>query len=508
MEEHARPKICICLTGKTVEEDLRILEQYRPLVDYVELRADCLDPSERFYSRTITEKAGLPCILTIRRQQDGGKFNDGEGVRLVLFAKALSFPRADARANYAFVDLESDFRAPVVEEACQTFGTRIIRSLIYNGGLPENLDAAFGQITQEEDEIPKFNVNPQSAADFIRFLEWSLQKPKREQLFIAGGPYGIISRLLAWRFGSLWTYASPIQSGMETAAPGHFDPKDLINIYNYDIVNDDTAIYTLIGQHSIIQSLSPYLHNTAFRQMGKNALLVLTPVDSFGEGLKLLEILHGKGAAVTVPFKEDVLPFLAFHSTDVKRIGACNTIVWKDASWAGYNTDADGFERSLLEFLGKQDISGLRATIIGAGGAAKSIALSLFRKGVKALVLNRTYSAGRDLARKYNFSYSHLDDRAIEQVSDYSNLIVQATSVGMDEESDPANFYEFKGSEAVFDLIYHPSKSVLLKRAEAAGCHIINGYKMLCYQAAGQYKLWMNEPPPEIYTLLGRNQVK
>jgi 3-dehydroquinate dehydratase/shikimate dehydrogenase len=502
MKDQDKPQICLSLTGTTIAEDLRILERYRSLVDYVELRADCLDPSERFYIRSFPEKAGHPCILTIRRRQDGGKFEDGEGVRLVLFAKALSFPMADANANYAFVDLEHDFRAPVVEEACRTFGTRIIRSFISRTGLPENLDTAYENLTQEEDEIPKLVVHPQNSAEFIRFLEWSQQRPQRAQILIANGPYGLASHLLAWRFGSLWTYASPRQCSKETGAPDLFDPLDLINIYNFDLVDADTVIYSLIGQHSITQSLSPYLHNTAFRKMGKNALLVPTPVDSFSDGLRILEVLGGKGAAITVPFKEDVLPFLSFHSTDVQRIGACNTLVWRNSSWAGYNTDADGFERSLLEFMGKQDISGCRATIVGAGGAAKSIALALFRKGARVLILNRTYSAGRDLARKYNFSYAHLDDRAADQISEYSNLIVQATSVGMKGEGDPINFYEFKGSEMVFDLIYHPSKTVLLKRAEAAGCRTINGYKMLCYQAAGQYKLWMNEPPPEIYAQL------
>jgi len=203
-----------------------------------------------------------------------------------------------------------------------------------------------------------------------------------------------------------------------------------------------------------------------------------------------------------VPFKAEILPYLSFHSTDVQRIGSCNTLVWRKGSWAGYNTDADGFEKSLLEFLGKQDIAGMRATIIGAGGAAKSVALALFRKGVQALVLNRTYSIGRDLARKYNFVYGHLDDRAIDLIAQYSDLIVQATSVGMKGEIDPINFYEFKGTEVVFDLIYHPAKTMLLKRAEAAGCRTLNGFKMLCYQAAGQYKLWMDEPAPEIYAQL------
>ncbi len=504
MEETTKPKICICLTGKTIDEDIRILDRYRSVVDYVELRADCLDPSERFYIRSFPERAGLPSMLTIRRTQEGGKFNDGEGVRLVLFAKALSFPKADPRANYTYVDLESDFHAPVVEEACRTFGTRIVRSRIMLDGLPENLDEAYDELTVEEDEIPHLVVHPQNSGEFIRFLEWSLARPPREQLLIAGGPYGVASRILQWRFGSLWTYASPLRFGMESAAPGQLDPFDLANIYNYDIVKHDTPLYTLMGQQSIAQSLSPYLHNTAFRKMNKDALLIPTPADSFTDGLRILELLGGKGSAITVPFKEDVLPYLSFHSTDVKRIGACNTLVWRDSAWAGYNTDADGFERSLIEFLGKEDLSGCKATIIGAGGAAKSIALSLFRKGARALIVNRTYSAGRDLARKYNFQYSHLDDRAIDAIYEYSDLIVQATSVGMKGEGDPISFYEFKGSESVFDLIYHPAKTPLLERAEASGCRIMNGYRMLCYQAAGQYKLWMDEPPPGIYAQLAQ----
>lgn len=499
MERNERPRICLCLTGKTIEEDLRILEQYRSLVDYVELRADYLDPDERFYIRSFPEKAALPCILTIRRTQDGGKFEDGEGVRLVLFARALSFPEADTRANYAFVDLESDFYSPVVEEACRTFGTRIVRSRHFLHGVPDNLDVVYEELTREEDEIPMLAVNPQSSKDFIHFLEWSRTLSPREQILVASGPYGIVSRILPWKFASSWTYASALQSDMDSAAPAQLDPLDLFHIYNYDIVHDTTNLYMLIGHPTIAQSLSPYLHNTAFRKMGKDALLVPTPVDSFSDGLHILEILQGKGAAITAPFKEDVLPYLSFHSTDVKRIGACNTLVWRDGAWAGYNTDADGFERSMLEFLGKQDISGCRASIVGAGGAAKSIALSLFRKGVRALIVNRTYSAGRELAKKYGFPYSHLDERAIDSISEYSELIIQATSVGMKGEYDPISFYEFRGSEAVFDLIYHPKKTRLLERAEAAGCRIQNGYKMLCYQAAGQYKLWMDEPPPDIY---------
>ncbi len=497
-----KPRICLCLTGRTHEENLRTLERFRDTVDLVEIRADFLDPGERFFIREFPRKVGIPCILTIRRTSDGGFFEDGEGVRLVLFAKALSYARADSRANYAYVDLEDDFHIPVIEEACRTFGTRIIRSSHYLHGLPPNLDEAWDRVSQEEDEIPRLVVQPSNSEQLLRFLEWGLALPPKERLILALGAYGVMSGILAWRLGSLWTYASSNRHTPLYREAGFLDPHTLRDIYRFDSIDEQTQLYTLIGQPSILASLSPYLHNTAFAKMGKNALIVPTPVDRIEHAVRILEMINGQGSAVTVPFKEDVLPLLSFHSTDVQRIGACNTLVRRQDSWAGFNTDADGFERSLIEFLGRQDLTGCRATIVGAGGAAKSVALALYRKGARCLILNRTYSTARELARKYNFHYSHLDERAIDLISEFSDLIVQATSVGMNTNEDPLAFYEFRGTEAVYDLIYHPAKTHFLARAESAGCRISNGYRMLCYQAAGQYKLWMNEPPPAIYAQL------
>ncbi|MCX7776074.1 MAG: type I 3-dehydroquinate dehydratase [Spirochaetaceae bacterium] len=491
-------KICLSLAGKTIDENLRILEQYRDKVDLVELRADFLEPSEKFYIRIFPEKARIPSLLSIRRASDGGKFTDGEGVRLVLFAKALSYARSDVSANYAYVELEDDFHIPAIEEACRTFGTRIVRSHHYQKGLPENLDEALAALSREDDEIPRLDVAIQSSGEALRFLRWWIALPPAERIFTLTGVYGLFGHILSSRLGSMWTYARS-RHPSDASDRFLFDPAVLHDIYHLREYGPQTELYALLGQKSIAASLSPLIHNTAFRTLEKNALFFPLVVDRIEDGLALLELLGCKGAAITVPFKEDVLPYLAFRSTDVQRIGACNTLVLRDGAWAGYNTDADGFERSLMQFLGRTDLEGMRATIIGAGGAAKSVALSLYRKGAHCLILNRTIMAARELARKYNFLYGHLDDRSIDLISSYSELIVQATSVGMDSEDDPLNFYEFKGTEAVFDLVYHPPRTALLKRAEAAGCQVTNGYRMLCYQAAGQYKLWMNEPPPEIY---------
>jgi len=493
--------VCICLTGKTISQNLEILEKYRDVVDIAELRADFLDPAEKFFIRAFPEKAGLPCILTVRRKSDGGLFEDGEGVRLVMIAKALSYARADASANYAYVDLEDDFHMPAIEEACKTFGTRIIRSRHYLSGIPENFDEVWENLTQEEDEIPKLAVTPRNSAELAQLLVWANTVPQKEKLIIGMGTYGFPTRILAGRIGSHHTYTSPKADESSLAAPGQIDPETFARIYRGREATADFDLFVLLGGPSILGSLSPSLHNSAFKKAGKKALIVPMPSDSIESVLQSMNILKAKGAAITVPLKEEILPYLAFRSTDVRAIGACNTLIMREGGWAGYNSDADGFERSALEFLGRDDFSGLKVTIVGAGGAAKSVALSIFRKGGKAVILNRTLATARSLAKKFDFLYGPLDDRAIDLVSEYSDFIVQATSVGMQggTPGDPLEFYEFDGHEAIFDLIYKPSKTALLSRAEASGCRIRNGYDMLRYQAEGQYKIWMDEDPPSGY---------
>ncbi|MCE1157895.1 MAG: type I 3-dehydroquinate dehydratase [Spirochaetia bacterium] len=490
--------VCLCLTGKTLAANLAALDEHRQYVDLVELRADCLDPSEKFLIRSFPEKAGLPCILTVRRKSDGGCFVDGEGVRLVMIAKALSFASSDARANFAYADLESDFHMATIEDACRTFGTRIIRSVHYTEGIPQDLDAAYEALIQEDDEIPKLAVRPRSAAELSRLVAWASGLPKRDRLILGMGDYGFPSRILASRMGSLFCYTSLGNADMPLAAPGQTSPESFVETYRGRDTKVDSDLYALLGDRSILSSLSPSLHNTAFRSLKKDALLVPMPSETIEEALENLGLFNVKGAAITVPHKEAVLPYLSFQSTDVQRIGACNTLVAREGGWAGYNTDADGFERSVLEFLEREDFKGMKVTLIGAGGAAKSVALSLFRRGAECVVLNRTISTARALARKYGFIWGPLDDRAIEVVTRYSDLIVQATSLGMKGgiDGDPLEFYEFDGHEKVYDLIYKPSRTALLVRAEEAGCRTANGYTMLRYQAAGQYKLWMGELPP------------
>jgi 3-dehydroquinate dehydratase / shikimate dehydrogenase len=495
------PLVCLSLTAKTIAENLAALERYRDHIDIVELRADLLDPSEIFAVRDFPVLAGLPCILAVRRKCDGGGFIDGEGQRLVILAKAIAYARPDKSANYAYVDLENDFRVPSVEEACHTFGTRIIRSRHEIAGLPADLDEAWAELALEPHEIPKLAVTPKSAADFARLFTWASSLPPGERVIVGMGAYGMPSRVLAERIGTSIAYTSALRAGLPGAAPGHLDPVALEETYRFRALDRDTAVYALGGGVNVLASGMPKLHNAAFKAAAMNAVFVPIPSGDTASFLAALEATGARGAAVAVPLKESICTSLARCSPEVSDIGACNTLVREEKGWAGYDTDAKGFERALLEFLNVSDLRGLRATLVGAGGVAKAIAYVLADLGASAVVLNRTVSKARALAQRYGFAYGPSTEHSTELVADHSDIVIQATSVGMegDRQGDPLDWYDFSGREAVFDLIYRPECSALLTRAASAGCKTTNGWKMLRYQSAAQFKLWTGREPPASY---------
>jgi 3-dehydroquinate dehydratase/shikimate dehydrogenase len=495
------PLVCLSLTARTIAENLAVLERYRDKIDIIELRADLLDPSEAFAVREFPVLAGLPCILAVRRACDGGGFVDGEGQRLVMLAKAIAYARPDQSANFAYVDLEADFRVPSVEEACHTFGTKIIRSRHDISGIPPDLDAVWAELSAGSDEIPKLAVTPRGADDFARLITWATNIAPSERIIVGMGEYGMPSRVLAERMGSCIAYTSALYAGLPGAAPGHLDPIALESNFRFHDLDRGTTVYALGGGSNILASKTPQLHNAAFAAAGINAVFVPIPAADVPTFLLALEATDAQGAAITEPLKEALLPLLARRSPEVDDIGACNTIVLEKDGWTGYDTDAQGFERALLEFMGDVDFSDLRATLVGAGGVAKAIAHVLAELGARVVILNRTVSKARALAQRYCFGYGPCTEHSTELIVNHSDIIIQATSVGMEggRQGDPLDWYDFSGREAVFDLIHRPERSMLLERASSAGCRTTNGWKMLRYQSAAQFALWTGRDPPSSY---------
>ena len=499
-------KICLCLTGRTLARDLEIVEKFRKYIDLAELRIDCLDPDERFLLRRFPEKAGIPVILSIRRDHDGGHFQGGEASRIKLFARGLAYADADRRRNFAYVDLEEDLHVPSLEEAARAFGTRIIRSSHNLEGVDEDLVGKIRKLRRVGDELVKVSVMPHSLDGVAEVYRAACETADVNKVLICMGEFGASTRILAEHFGSQISYTSPLEEGdLPVAAPGQFDPRELSEIYRFHQITSKTRIFAVTG-YPLNASGSPHFFNSVFSIEQTDAVYIPAPADFIPSFLRLAEEIGISGVSVTVPFKEEILPFLAHKSNEVISIGACNTIVAGPEGWTGYNTDAAGFSGSLLSFIGRKDLRGRRLTIVGAGGAARAAASEVHRLKGKALILNRTQARARALAESYRFAWAGLDSRGADLMDKYSDIIIQASSVGMtpNVDADPIEFYKFSGRETVMDLIYRPAKTRCLRRAEAAGCRILNGYDMLMRQARLQYVYFMNkEFPPSLVTRVG-----
>ena len=496
-------KICLCLTGKTIERNLEILNKYRKFADPAELRVDCLDPDERLYIRRFPELTDLPVILTIRRDIDGGYFSGGEGARVKLLANGLAYASADSRFNFAYVDIEEDFDVPNLEEAARTFGTRIIRSCHNLNGLVDDIPAKIKSMRRAGDEIIKLACAVNSTGDVLQMLKASKALAGQDKILICMGHYGVFSRILAEKFGSFLSYAGALAENELRGASGLPDICELDELYRFRKITSKTKIYGVAG-YPLKSSVSPWFFNTVFDLQNTDAVYAPFPVNSINDFLEIAGELDVQGVSITVPYKEAVLPFLAKKSAAVQSIGACNTLYRSGDEWFGENTDCTGFSGSLLDFINKKNLKFKKITIIGAGGVARSVAAEIYRLGGKALILNRTVHKARSLASLYNFRWGGLDSQGIENMAKFSNIIIQASSVGMEgceteagSRLDPLELYTFSGKEMVMDLVYTPSETPFLKRAAEAGCKTINGYDMVIRQACLQYAVYVGVEIPQ-----------
>ncbi len=487
-------KVCLVLTEKTIEKNLSLLEKYREFIDIAELRADCLNQSEILYLRRFPEKAKLPVILTVRRKADGGFFTGGEGARMTIFARGLAFARSNPEHNFSYIDMESDFHAAGIEEAARAFNIKIIRSLHSKKNI-KNPAQVIHELRQTETDIPKLAFYAESlnnVTEIFKAAKKNAFTSEQSSSFVVSvmGAFGIPLRLLAKKINSeiVYTFSREYikKNGCENSL---IDPVTLKTLYRFDIINSDTKIFGVTGK-DVNGSLSPQIHNSGFAKWNINSVYIPIPANTAKEALEFAEAVPIKGLSVTAPFKTDIISQIHSVSEDSKSIGAVNTLILQNKKWIGHNTDVDGFKQALMEFLDEENLQHYKIAIIGAGGAAKAVARVVKLLKGKACIFNRTAEKAQKLAEQYGFKWALLDTVNIKQLTAYSDLIIQTTIAGMEPniKEDPLSFYTFKGKEKIFDLIYRPETTQLLKRARAAGCEVCNGYKMLEYQAQNQFK--------------------
>lgn len=482
-------KVCLVLTEKTIEKNLSALEKYKKFIDIAELRVDYLNQSEILYLRNFPERAGIPCILTVRRKSDGGNFTGGEGARMTIFARGLAFANSDPIKNFSYIDLESDFDSSGIEEAARAFDIKIIRSL--HSKVPvKNIVKTIEGLSRFETDIPKLAFTANCLNDVSELFKASKLIKNQEYILSVMGPYGLSSRILSNKLNSQIVYTfTPEYIKKNKLEQALIDPETLEELYGFSKIDEETSLYGVIGK-DVNTSLSPQIHNKGFKRKNLNSVYIPISAVSSKEALDFANLLKIKGLSVTAPFKSEIIPLINSISEASKFIGAVNTLVAENKKWFGYNTDVDGFQQALMEFLNEKDLRKYKVAIIGAGGAARAVAEVISSLHGKACIFNRTAEKAKNIAEKYKFKWALLDPINIKQLHAFSELIIQTTNAGMepDIDMDPLNFYTFTGKEKVFELIYRPETTKMLKRARTAGCQVCNGYKMLEYQAYHQFK--------------------
>jgi 3-dehydroquinate dehydratase/shikimate dehydrogenase len=259
-------------------------------------------------------------------------------------------------------------------------------------------------------------------------------------------------------------------------------------------------VFAVIGD-PVAHSLSPVIHNAAFAAVGLNAVYI--PLRIFKrrllESLDALDWLGIKGYSVTIPHKEGVMEKAQVLDEEVKEIGAANTLFQGNGQWHAANTDYEAALSSLLDGLTKRgdespSIKGKKVLMLGAGGAARAIGWAMVKGGALLTIASRTVERAKDLAAELECQFCMWEHRA----SGYADILINCTPVGMHPNVDETPFKEswFREGMVVFDTVYTPETTLLLRSAKERGCHVVSGLEMFAQQAAAQFERFTGKSPP------------
>jgi 3-dehydroquinate dehydratase/shikimate dehydrogenase len=457
-------------------------------VDLVELRIDCLrrDPD----LKRILKERPTPMIFTVRRGVDGGLWRGSEEKRQQLLREAIA-------AGVDYVDLEMDI-APKIRR----FGkTRRVISYHNMKTTPVDIRDIAEKCEELDPDIVKIATSATTLAEASRVLHLA-SVAKKPTLPIAMGEIGVFTRILGARYGAPFTYA--VFNPERVFAAGMQTYQVLLKDYAYDRIDARTEVYGVLGD-PIEQSLSPTVHNAAFRHLGLNKVMVpfLVPNGELPAFFQELLWVDMKGCSVTIPHKEVLVPLLQSKEGAVERTGTCNTVVIQDQGRrTGYNTDyraaMDSLEAAMGGQEGDEDASALfekHVLILGAGGVARSIAFGLMRRGANVTITNRHEERATTLAEEVGCRTVTWSARA----STMAEVIINCTPVGMHPDVDdtplPPGAFS-RANMVVFDTIYHPENTMMLKLARERGCKTVTGADMFLRQAAVQFKLYTGQEAP------------
>ncbi len=466
----AKPFLCVTVTAASTAELRQRRDQASPGADLVELRLDSVrDPD---VAGALAGRRG-PVVVTCRPTWEGGHFKGSEEERQRLLAQALGLG-----AEYVDVEWRARFDGLIATDP-----TRIVLSTHDFDGVPADLLARHHAMRATGAQVLKIAVKANALADCIPLLDLGAQAGRPGRLvLLALGEFGLATRVVAERFGSAWTYAG------ELDGIGQLTANAMLEDYRFRTVSDRTQLYGIVGG-SVRHSVSPAMHNAAFRAVNVDAVYLPLPARSADDFVAFGKAIGISGASVTIPHKVSLFDRLDEVYAGARRIGAINTIRVQDGRWVGENTDAAGFLEPLQDRL---SLEGLRAAVLGAGGAARAVADALASCQCRVRIHARQRAQAEMVAMQTSAEAGSWPPEAGSW-----DLLINCTPVGQfpHEGETPVPMDQLTG-RYVYDLVYNPPATRLQQEAASVGCLTLGGLEMLVAQAQEQFRWWTGVRAP------------
>ncbi|WP_058189734.1 shikimate dehydrogenase [Terracidiphilus gabretensis] len=485
-------KICVAIQAATPAEMLDRAARALKDAKFLEFRLDSLRNPAAALPRLkafLTANPSVVAIGTCRRKPNGGHFVGPLSDELAILLKA-------SRTGCRIIDLEVESAEEASSAQLEKFRTALhsagasLLISFHDFSKTRHLDRAAGRIAAFAPDYIKVVSTAQTLSDNLAILRLIEDRATSSRVVgIAMGEEGLVSRVLGPREGATFTFASLVD-GSETA-PGQVSARTLRRLYRADKLNAETRIFGVAG-NPITHSLSPLMHNTAFQREKVNAVLLPLKAKTAADLIALMIELPMSGAAITMPLKLEVLPYLDHIDPIARRIGAVNTLrVSADGKLSGYNTDVHGIVNPLAQRI---QLKGARIAVLGAGGAARAAVFGLVDAGAEVFIINRTHENAVALARaakakalKHNQLTKHRFD-----------AILNSTPCGMKGSAQPLPLAESElNANLIFEMVYNPLETPLLRLARSRGIPTISGLEMFVQQGVRQFEIWTGKTPPE-----------
>ena len=482
-------KICVAIIGSTpaemIEKATAVVKE-SPFVefrlDYLEKPLNALPKIKQFFA----DNTAATGIATCRRAANGGKFTGSLAAEMEILSKA-------AHSGFHLVDLELESAESLKKGELQKLRDTGVALIIshHDFNATKDLDKIYERIEPFQPDFVKIVPTAKHLTDNVTLMRFIERMNESANIVgICMGDAGIISRVLGLRAGSAFTFAAATQG--EETGPGQIAARTLIETYRIDQVDAATKVYGVAG-NPIKSSLSPIMMNTAFRRETVNAVYLALQATKLNDLLKLIQEIPIQGLSITMPHKQEIMEHLENTDPLSAKIGACNTVLRaQDGKLYGFNTDVAGIIGPLQKRI---SLEGAKALVLGAGGAARAAVFGLRDKGAEVHILNRTPETAQKLARQSG-SKTIKKDAVAKTAFD---VVINATPIGMAGQK-AAQLLEAKdlaNTKLIFDLVYNPLETPLIRLARQQGIPFITGVEMFVQQGARQFEIWTGKPAPE-----------